>query len=486
MNIHLKKISLWLITILMLIPPSVSLAEDSAEQAMQLGANPVSDNMVFRDVGNHWAANAIYNMTQYGIINGYDDFTFKPGNNITREEFAALLAKSFSLEWNNGKQGSSYSDIQPNRWSSFYIEALKGIFPSPVSEAAQAEFLPLTPVTREEFAATLVHVLGYASQKLTDPSVLGSTFRDADQITENYRSSIAIAVELKLIQGQSNRMFAPKSSISRAEVASIMYRAIQLSEQEDPEAALQINLPAHTSSDIFDISGTVGVGSDVLLNGRRLEVKAGTFQAKLQVVEEGTYNIIMVVHGPESKMQFIRKKLVYERTAPTISLYNTSATTTKNTVELSGKVAYEGAKALPDLYINDEKISLLWTGEFNKQINMEDGNNFVHLKVIGSDGRTTELNKEILFTPPPPMLSINQISSSTKSKTLTVTGSVKDDNDDEVEVQVDGQMVEVDNRGAFIIQLDLSPGDNTIVIRAENKYFRVSTIVKTIELLENK
>ena len=46
----------------------------------------------FTDTENHWAASAINKWSQeYGIIQGYDDGTFRPDNSITRGAFAGIL-----------------------------------------------------------------------------------------------------------------------------------------------------------------------------------------------------------------------------------------------------------------------------------------------------------------------------------------------------------------------------------------------------------
>jgi hypothetical protein len=84
------------------------------------------------------------------------------------------------------------------------------------------------------------------------------------------------------------------------------------------------------------------------------------------------------------------------------------------------------------------------------------------------------------------VLNVNSIPASTKSKTITVSGTVKDVNDEDAIVYVDGQMVEPDVLGVFSKQLNLQEGKNTIVITAQNKYAKVSTVVKTIEVTEGK
>ncbi len=483
MSFHINKLAFWILIVLLLLPASVS-AHDSTVQIIDLDTQPIVTDQVFLDVGNHWASNAIYNMTKFGIINGYDEFTFKPGNSITREEFASLLARAFSLEWNNGKRIPTYEDIQPGRWSAPYIEAVRGIYPNPFV-GNEKDFKPTTPVTREEFSSALVHVLGYTAPDRTDPTALDGTFRDAGQIAEEYRNGVAAAVELKLVQGQANRMFAPKAFITRAEVASIMYRAVLLTE-EDTELNQQIYLPEQVTTNVFEVTGKVEAGAEVVLNGQKLEVVDGAFQAHIRVPEVGMYNIVIAVTPSSGKVQFVRRKLVYEQAFPQISLYSFSGTATLNKITLSGRVIDEESGTHPQFYINGEKINVLSGGNFNMNVSLEAGVNLFRFYAVTNDGRSADITKEILFTPLVPVLNVDSVPESTKSNTVKITGIVKDTNDEDVEVYMNGEKVKVDTLGAFSHQLNLISGKNTIVITAQNKYDKVSTIVKTIEFSTGK
>ena len=52
------------------------------------------DDMKFKDVPEtHWAYKAIEELADKGIINGYEDGTFKPDEFITRAEVATLISK---------------------------------------------------------------------------------------------------------------------------------------------------------------------------------------------------------------------------------------------------------------------------------------------------------------------------------------------------------------------------------------------------------
>ena len=49
--------------------------------------------MKFIDIEEHWAKEAINALHKAGIINGYEDGTFKPDNPITRAEVAAIVER---------------------------------------------------------------------------------------------------------------------------------------------------------------------------------------------------------------------------------------------------------------------------------------------------------------------------------------------------------------------------------------------------------
>jgi len=46
---------------------------------------------------NHWAYQAISAMAQEGIIKGYSDGTFRPNNNVTREQFATMMVRTLNI-----------------------------------------------------------------------------------------------------------------------------------------------------------------------------------------------------------------------------------------------------------------------------------------------------------------------------------------------------------------------------------------------------
>ncbi|WP_213510417.1 MucBP domain-containing protein [Paenibacillus macerans] len=89
----------------------------------------------------------------YDYINGYPDGTVKPLNNITREEVAAIFYRLLDDESRSAylKTGNSFSDVGNTRWSNKHISTMEnaGI----ITGYPDGIFKPGQYITRAEFAA---------------------------------------------------------------------------------------------------------------------------------------------------------------------------------------------------------------------------------------------------------------------------------------------------------------------------------------------
>ena len=107
----------------------------------------------FSDVDEHWAKDYIKGTTEKNLINGYPDGTFKPDNNVTREEFASLLVRALQLE---KYSDTTFEDVV-DRWSTedistaAYYEIIKGY--------DENKFGPEDFITREQMAVMVARAL---------------------------------------------------------------------------------------------------------------------------------------------------------------------------------------------------------------------------------------------------------------------------------------------------------------------------------------
>lgn len=117
----------------------------------------------FDDVnGKMWYGKAIAWAKAAGIVTGYGDGTFAPENNITREEFATMLAR-YAQKYGNYTAGSAadfaaYGDASAvDSWAAEYVAwAVKGGFMGKNTNV----LTPLANMTRAEAAAMVVRYAG--------------------------------------------------------------------------------------------------------------------------------------------------------------------------------------------------------------------------------------------------------------------------------------------------------------------------------------
>ncbi|MBO5180235.1 MAG: S-layer homology domain-containing protein [Clostridia bacterium] len=108
----------------------------------------------YDDISNHWAKRSIQNVTAAGLMRGYGDNTFKPNENIKREEVAKVLAQLCSDKEN--VTNIEFSDVSKDRWSYSSIKTVaeKGI----MNGYPSGKFIPENQITRQEMAVILQRI----------------------------------------------------------------------------------------------------------------------------------------------------------------------------------------------------------------------------------------------------------------------------------------------------------------------------------------
>ncbi|WP_246096495.1 alpha/beta hydrolase-fold protein [Paenibacillus sinopodophylli] len=119
----------------------------------------------------------------------------------------------------------SFTDIPAAHWAKRAIEVLAS--KQIVSGTTRDEFAPNRQVTRAEFAALLVRSLGLKEQA-------GSVNPFAD-VSESswYHSAVVTAYQNGIIKGSSKDRFSPLATITREEMAVMIFNAYQVNHQAD-------------------------------------------------------------------------------------------------------------------------------------------------------------------------------------------------------------------------------------------------------------
>lgn len=183
--------------------------------------SPTAKSLKFTDVPEElWAYPYIESLAERGIMNGFPDGTFKPGNNITRAEFASVLTRAFEQ-----KPTSELPDFKD-------ISADFSAFPA-VRETVKTGFLRGYPdrVFRPEQLIPRVQAIvalasGLDLDKTTDTEVL-QIYQDASEIPNYAKEKVSTATKAGLVFNYPNpEILNPNRDATRAEVAALVYQAL--------------------------------------------------------------------------------------------------------------------------------------------------------------------------------------------------------------------------------------------------------------------
>ncbi len=173
----------------------------------------------FWDVPNtHWAFDIISDLTERGVISGYTDGSFKPEATVSRSEWAKMMCVAGNLQINDN---NVYFRDTNGHWANAYINAAKNY----ITAYSDSSFRPDQAIVREDVTRALVALKGYDISDVDYSHIM--QFKDFDSISNQMKAYVAVAVEKELITGFDDDTFRGQSILTRAEAATLLYRAFQ-------------------------------------------------------------------------------------------------------------------------------------------------------------------------------------------------------------------------------------------------------------------
>lgn len=177
----------------------------------------------FADMVGHWALASVKSLAAKYIVNGVDELHYQPERSIKRADFAVMLMRT--LDWQGAELpetgSSAFADVEMD---SYYGKAVGIAAKLGIVAGYNGKFRPNDVMTREEAAVALARALPYLG---LENSASGSpTFGDQGDISNWAMESVGQAWATGLIKGDDKGRFNPKSSLTRAQVATMMERAL--------------------------------------------------------------------------------------------------------------------------------------------------------------------------------------------------------------------------------------------------------------------
>ncbi|RAU97164.1 S-layer homology domain-containing protein [Paenibacillus sp. YN15] len=161
------------------------------------------------------------------IVEGTAASNFEPNRAITRAEFAALLVKGLGLTVPPATAVGEFPDVDPDAWHAVYIFAAKNA--GLIEGYEDGTFRPDRFINREELLALAYRAYrfagGQADFTLVELATTLARFEDAEELVWAQIETGAV-VALGLSQGAESNKLDPAASANRAEAAVILKRIL--------------------------------------------------------------------------------------------------------------------------------------------------------------------------------------------------------------------------------------------------------------------
>ncbi|MGB9834107.1 MAG: S-layer homology domain-containing protein [bacterium] len=215
----------------------------------------------FSDIGSSWARDEILKLAQVGIISGFPDGTFRPGNPVSRAEFAKMVVSSFASP---SESPPSFKDVSQDFWASRYISGAQVM--GWITGFPDGTFRPQEPVTRAQALAVLARIAGWKEEVWPYPIPPSSWAT----------GTVAAALKNGVIRENEpywdlNHQFADQAC-ERQEVAAFLERTL---EKVRPGLFSSVEVSGQTASIALDEKATFLLG---LINKERANAGLNTLK----------------------------------------------------------------------------------------------------------------------------------------------------------------------------------------------------------------
>lgn len=180
----------------------------------------MEDLIPFIDISGHWAEEAIMQAALLGIVDGYEDDTFRPQRQTTRAEFVVMLIRALQLEPAIKTENPFKDDDLLPLWAKPYIYTAAN--QEILFAYEDRTFRPERPITRIEMIAIVVRAIGMIST-----TNVKMEYKDVDQIPAWGYDYVATATASGLVQGRPGPYIAPNEHTTRAEATLLLLNLLE-------------------------------------------------------------------------------------------------------------------------------------------------------------------------------------------------------------------------------------------------------------------
>ena len=188
--------------------------------------SPNTASAYFSDVAYSygWTAPAVDYLYENGVVNGTGAGQFSPARAITRGSFLAMVDRALSLPRTSQK---TFPDVPANSYYASAIQAAYGL--GIVDGYSDGTFRPDAPLTRAAACAILYRAMQAVGWSIgTENTGLLNAYTDGSSVPAYARGAMSALLQAGVITGTSAGKLEPGRTMTRAEMAVILARALTL------------------------------------------------------------------------------------------------------------------------------------------------------------------------------------------------------------------------------------------------------------------
>ena len=181
----------------------------------------------FSDIAGHWAKSSIDFVTERELFLGTGDDEFTPQSGMTRAMFATVIGRLYERSYGElpKKDASSFADVDSDAYYRIYVDWASEN--NIITGIGGGLFKPDQEITRQEMAAILYRFAEFLHALPEDSEKVDLKYPDAVEISSWATEAAGYCQQTGIITGRSGGNFVPQGMATRAEVAAILQRFIE-------------------------------------------------------------------------------------------------------------------------------------------------------------------------------------------------------------------------------------------------------------------
>lgn len=187
----------------------------------------------FKDINNLWNREQVDKLAELGIIKGNEQNKFLPGDYTKRSHMTAFISRALDLTASQPYE-QQFNDVDGSEW--FVNALTASVEEGIIQGKDDGSFSPNENVTREQAAAIIrrsLNVVGIDEYKLDRTKTVNS-FHDSDQIGDWAKEDVEFLYQIGIISGKSDGSFDPKGNLTRAQMAKMIYKMLETADMLTP------------------------------------------------------------------------------------------------------------------------------------------------------------------------------------------------------------------------------------------------------------